>query len=119
MGTWKNLYLASLSCLAIAISVSFAYAAFSTMTTVNNINNQATTETLVKLPATDNFLGPPVLSTKINDVGNGDYNSAKTEVEKRGDYNKLSASQQFTYNLTSYIYFFGNSIPMILLIVTF
>ena len=118
MGIWKNLYLASLLCLAIAISASFAYAAFNTMTAVNAISTQATNETLVNIPPTEKFLGPPISSTKVEIINTGDYNSSQAEKAQKEQYNKLSNWEKFKYNLSSNFYIFANSIPMILVVAT-
>jgi hypothetical protein len=118
MGIWKVVYLASLLLLAIVISVSFGYAAYNTVTSVNAINTQATNETLIKLPPTENFLGPAISSAKTEDANAADYNSSKTEKQKKDDYARLSNWQKFKFNLTTDFNLIATSIPMILLIAT-
>ena len=104
MGIWKNLYLASLLLLGMVLLGSFVYVTYNTVTNVSDIKDKATKETLVKLPPVNTFLGPPI-------------SSAATEISK-DDYKKLSSWEQIKYNTRSYLGFYGNSIPMILLFAT-
>jgi hypothetical protein len=105
MGVWKNLYLTSLLLLGLVVLGSLAYVTYNTVINVNEIKDKANSETLIRIPPVETFLGRPISSVKIEEV-------------KKADYDKMTVAQQFTYNVRGYLAFYGNSIPMILLIAT-
>jgi len=105
MSVWKGIYLTSLLFLAIVLVASFALATYYTVTTIGGIRDQASSETLSRLPTVETFLGRPISSGSV-------------EAKKPDEINNMSWFDRFSYNLRKDLYFYGNSIPLSVLIAT-
>ncbi|HZS48887.1 MAG TPA: hypothetical protein VFC63_27690 [Blastocatellia bacterium] len=105
MSTWKGIYLTCLTLLAIALLVSFALATYNTISTIGQIRDQATSERLSRLPGVETFLGRPLSASSM-------------EVKKKDEIDNMKWYDRYAFNLKNDLIFYGNSIPMSLLIAT-